>query len=443
MASRLETLPTEILRLVASNLQAPDLLQLFCTSRRLYGAVPVSALHRSITISSPTCKVLNRLLQRILDIPWLAEATSELEISSSWWVGDTFLMGVLSEPEKFALAGAVESFSGGGRSTTRWLNAIECGDADAMVTLLVMSLPNLEKLTFELPSENVKDAEPKGFFTEITVRCANRVKPFDTSPRLTKLSSVTTSWWDNDSSKGYGAARMHHFLKFPSMRRICAHQMVHRTFPWEWNCKKQSPVTDIEIYNSGFGVNTLVPSCKVLKSFVYQHNHSDPNERIPSVLRDCILSAKDTLETLRLDFESDDEQYGVFGSLSDFVALKHLHIGLAQLVHLDPYFPSALSSQSMITEILPKTLETLYICAVSGQNQYEFLEHLEALTDAASDRFPSLHEILVSNDGYLELSTEETIRSACDEAGIKCTLTFLRGFPYNPSASDRGTSDSG
>lgn len=83
------------------------------------------------------------------------------------------------------------------------------------------------------------------------------------------------------------------------------------------------------------GIDTLVESCKVLKSFVYQHSLNDIGPSIASDIRNALLPFQDTLETLRLDFSAGYEDYGFFGSLADFTALKHLQIDAAQLIVLD------------------------------------------------------------------------------------------------------------
>ena len=189
---------------------------------------------------------------------------------------------------------------------------------------------------------------------------------------------------------------------------------------------EQSPVTHIELYNSAFGIDTLVGSCKVLKSFVYQHNITDTDEIIPSEIRRALLPFQDTLETLRLDFTADYEDYGLFGSLAEFTALKHLHIDSDQLISPDyAYIAHGFDKIPQITDLLPKTLEALHIYSLKGPTQFEFLEHLETLTRAAPKCFPSLREILIVSNGNLGVSTEEIAKRGCPEAGLKYTVAIM------------------
>lgn len=455
MASRLEALPTEVLDIISSNLETRDRVELLCVSRRLYNAT-LRSIYRSISlsISSEDVKVKDVLRPMIETIilkkPWLAKETHELELSGIWYLGETDEVWDISASDEQLLMGAVEGLCANEEGKETWIRGLRMGNADTYVALLLMSLPNLEKLTFDILSEELDDDIHRGFFTNAIARCADREKPFDLSPRLTRLSSVTATWRDaNYSEDGYDSDRIHHILKFPSMRRLCADKMIYEPARQaRWTYPQHSPVTHLELYRSGSGFKDLVKSCKDLKSFIYQCDYDE--EIIPSRVRTYLLPMKDTIETLCLDFLVEDEDrhgIGVFGSLSDFSTLKHLHIDAPRLIDFDS-LPSAgdeLVRLSTIAENLPKTLETLHISALDPAYDNEFISQLKTFARVAPGRLPSLCEILIVNIGFdepgvnedSEPTSKEDIEAAFAKVGIGCRFDFICDcFLSQPSASD-------
>lgn len=439
---KIEDLPTEILRLFVLRLDSHgDRFNLLQVSRRFY-TITLTYLYKRIHVPSKEARLVNSLIQTLLENPWLAQECRELDLGESWSVSTNH--GPCVEWFTFAheqsLKKCLKRICHGKQEELAWLDALQSGQTDAFVAALLISLPCLEKLTIAVPFMEPKseDGIPSSHFHRTLVRAANQEGGFKACPTLTQLSSVVVMSNPEDEyhDEEYKLAQFGPLLQFPSMQYFTA-QKIYDVSNAPWNLQHPSSITHIDLRDScaSSGFSRLISDCPNLKSLTYSHTGREPINGIPRELRKAFQSTSHSLESLILDFRSafDEFDYGVLGeSLSCFQALKVLHIDAYNLLEFEDNFDQDSEfeydmSAPTIADMIPSSLESLHICALEPQHMQQCFEQLIALASIAGERFPVLSEILLTVKVFVDDEIRDTVKKACAEAGIECRFTLYCG----------------
>ncbi|PGH31075.1 hypothetical protein GX50_06134 [[Emmonsia] crescens] len=445
MGPTLESLPTEILTIIAVNLDTlGQRLRLLYTSRRLYDAL-LPELYRVIYRSQGN---VVPLLRTILQKPWLAQMVRELRLPTterSLFTADEDLgyerWTTLATAEPI-LRKAVELFCNDDvYEQEKWLRELQTGSPDALISLLVLSAPRLEKLRLELPGYHYL-SRVAHWFSGAAYR-GNNVSPNGSdhdeedmaSIILPRLTSVHMYWPDVTQ---ISVDLAFPFFQLPSIRYFSAAGFLKSET--EWKHMNQSPITHIQLMYCclGDGAKRMIESCKSLQSFIYLHSELDILDvnptpminSIPETFRDSLLSARQSLETLCLDFSTDTTSGGTrfvtFGSLYEFTALKHLHITASTLLPL--YYPLDLRARPSqhLCEILPRSLETLHVEGVRRERVDEVVERLSLFVKSVPHHAPCLRQVRVM---MVRMTLDNAARKAFGavgaERGVLCEFRRL------------------
>lgn len=418
MGSTLEALPTEILTIIAVNLDTlGQRLQLLCTCRRLYNAL-LPTLYRAISRSQGN---VVPLLRTILQKPWLAQMVRELRLPTtkrSLFTADEDLgyerWTALAAAEPVLRKAVEPFFIDDIYEQEKWVRDLQTGSPDALISLLVLSLPRLEKLELELPGYHYlsrvahRSAGTTYRGNNSSLSCDDH-REEDTVPIILPRLTSMHMYWPDESQMSVDFAFP--FFQLPAIRHFSAAGFLKSVT--EWKNKSQSPITHILLMYCLLedGARQIVQSCKNLQSFIYLHSEADMIEGdpdpdpdpmikpLPKLFRDSLLSARQSLETLCLDFNSDTSSGGArfttFGSLSEFTALKHLHITACVLLPLYCPVGSHSSPNQHLPDILPRSLEMLHVEGVEAECLNKVVERLSSFVKSAPQHGPRLREVRV------------------------------------------------
>lgn len=411
-------------------------------------------LYRSASLKgwTETRSFLGAILRR----PELARAVRELDFHR-WKPVAASDGGNPASPDMSLFADWAKAVSHSDEEHRQWTDDLEIGAGDAWVALLLPLLSNLHQLRLAYPKKEL-------YLSRTLRRAMNGEKPFDRQPAFRLLREASLNHLDegDDEKSNYLPSQILPFFRFPSMRSISADSVIeHQSVDVETNGKLtsqplmgSSSIDEISLSSSNGrqGMESLITSCSSLKSFKYQHtdSHALAEGYQPSAFYQSLAGSKNSLERLWLDShgqhhtftaaglnESHDEW---FGSLVDFTALKDIRIRLPNL--LDIRYQSEPSSP--LTDILPSSLESLYVESCKENNLSTLLSQLEVVIKNRQSRFPSLTRLDVEgffhdeedyeDSGYdastagekcikpRVYETSETLRSTCQNAGIEFHL---------------------
>lgn len=407
-------------------------------------------LYRSATLNgwTDTRSFLSAILRR----PELARAVRGLDFHS-WKSTITHGGEDPADHDMSIFADWAKAVSHSDEEHQQWKDDLTKGTGDAWVALLLPLLSNLHQLRLAFPKNNV-------YLNRSLQRAMNGEKPFDTQPAFRFLQEASLNHLDEgeDEKSSYLPSQILPFFRFPSMRTISADSVIEHPRAEETDGKAtadpllgSSSIDEIKLNSSNGrqGMESLITSCSSLKSFKYQHSdsHALAEGYQPSAFYQALAGSKNTLETLWLDSygqhhtftsaglnESHDEW---FGSLVEFTVLKDIRIRLPNL--LDIRYQSEPSSP--LTDVLPSSLESLYVEGCKENNFSILLSQLETVIKNRKARFPSLSRVNVEgffhdeedyeDSGYDETTagekyikprvyeTSETLRATCENAGIE------------------------
>ncbi|RJE27580.1 hypothetical protein PHISCL_00005 [Aspergillus sclerotialis] len=426
-----------------------DRLNLVFSCRQFHDLF-LGSLYRSATLDgwTKTRSFLGAILRR----PGLARAVRELDFHS--W--KPMSLSDDRNPGNYDMAmfaDLAKVFSHSEGEYQQWKHDLKNGAGDAWIALLLPLLSNLEHLHLVYPKRS-------GYLDETLRRAMNGDKPFNAQPAFRRLAEVSLNHMDEGDDSGPGnylPSQILPFFRFPSMRVFSADSVIEH-HPQTDDRKAvseplngSSSIDEIRLSSSNGrqGMGSLVTSCSSLRSFKYQHSdsHALAEGYQPSAFYQSLAGSKNSLETLWLDYygqhhtftasglnESHDEW---FGSLVDFTALKDIRIRLPNL--LDIRYQN--EPTSPLTEVLPSSLESLYVEGCKENNLSILLSQLELVIKDRKTRFPSLARLDVEgffhdeedyeDSGYDENSSgekfikpriyesTEALRSTCEKAGIE------------------------
>lgn len=408
------------------------------------------SLYRSATLKGWT--ETRSFLGAILCRPELARAVRELDFRG--W--KSIAASDDTNPANYDMAMFTElakAVSHSEEEHQHWEADLKNCAGDAWIALLLPLLENLRSLHLAYPRRS-------GYLDRTLRRAVYGEKPFGKHSAFRHLAEVSLSHMDEGDGCGKGnylPSQILPFFQFPSMRVFGADSVIEHHPAHDEDEKKiaepldgSSSIAEINLSasNGRQGMESLIASCSCLRSFKYQHSdsHALAEGYQPSAFYQSLAGSRNSLETLWLDSygehhtftssglnESHDEW---FGSLVDFTVLKDIRIRLPNL--LDIRYQS--EPTSPLTEVLPSSLQSLYIEGCKENNLRILLSQLELVVKDRKTRFPSLTRLDVEgffhdeedyeDSGYDEntsgekcikpriYETTEALRSTCEKAGI-------------------------
>ncbi|KAJ5154970.1 uncharacterized protein N7500_010409 [Penicillium coprophilum] len=407
-------LPEEALCLIAEELGLQcDRYSLVLSCRRLYTILLPTLYSRVVLcdVHNHTIRQVSQFFNNIAREPRLANAVRALRLES--WDTEDDIEHIDCEFEYDA--DLIHGLVAGTCWSMQPYGQLLRGNTDAWLALLLPQLKGLRQISICYPfgSEYVQQMLVKAAKEDVTA--------------FGRLADAFAEWYDTENS--IHASCMEPFFKFPSIRRIGGSFILDsdrevgqpRITPF-------SGVTDIDLdmTNTECGFGVWIESCKALKTFrlnIGGSMVSDGPDIVSAPLRESISLHKSTLEAFWLCGEtcqSLDDDDGWMGSFADFKVMKYLHISTTMLAGLD----EDLEPTHDLVELLPPSLETLFLCHCHNELLDWVIDQLERLVN--SNALPRLTSLGLEGWGPSEVdeSSLETMRrleeldKRCAEVGL-------------------------
>ncbi|KAJ5597690.1 hypothetical protein N7537_007774 [Penicillium hordei] len=338
----------------------------------------------------------------------------------------------------------IKPFTATPEDISEWEGALEGGDEQLWLVLVLVSLKNLRYLEMRHYS----------YAWDLTLRslaqlACNSVRVWGYAP-LSHLEEVTIM--SETVYQNFPAIRFAPFFKLPAMRVFRAagvheeHEGKYAEFPIPLNLEhKSSQVREIILDHSNCrrGMIEYISSCANLEYFEYQHsnaaNHGDVwLDFRPRRFHAALFTQKHSLRVLRLNdcgitrgvddigmedegiYSGDDVEIDPwFGSLVDFTELRELRIPVRNLLDLDNRHRGLGSS---LDEILPCGLE--YLClAKTDHAEFDTVEpQLRRLLALRGKCFPALRKLVIQLY-QMELIPGKELSSAKNEGNCRIPLS--------------------
>jgi len=454
----LDDLPPEILQLIVRHVSNRDIRHLVSTSRQLYYLLQPS-LFTNVKLSDlcalrgvPTLSYkVSTFLYAVVRNPKLANHVLTLEVSG-WNIHGVDIQYQEDEREaRFdrdlmrTLVEKMTGYSEGKRS--EWLKDLEEFKTEAWMALLLPKLKGLRKLSMDWPYN-------QRYILNMLRKAGNSIKPV-----FPHLEEVYTTWW-KEGSGSIPAYFLNPFFKFPSMRKLgCSRLRDQKREEFEPETEDDEPplkkeilpprssnITVIDLVEASCfdGMREWFQACKTLRSFrrigngflshsEFQSGKHDAQDR---KIYESLLLHKSTLEAIWMSsFSIDQGSDGWIGSFVDFTAMKAIAMTLPGLVgidYVDWNIPENTARKvRKLEDVLPSSLETLYLILDEGPSFGEALDDLAEL--AVSEKFPRLAAIHLDRVRKAEnLAKHMWLREICREAGIRgCFSHRVRGYRYD------------
>ena len=332
----------------------------------------------------------------------------------------------------------------------------EKGDRDAMLALLLLFVPNLERICLARSTWDAECLE-----SAIDWVAFQKLKQ---NPRARKLlmnlSRVRFLGYDDPDmlyadGQGENFERFMSFAALPSMRTMFGDfvEGIHDG-EWKWEFPPHtSNVTEIILHHSAVKaqfLSNLLVGIQALKRFTYDHNIElsggrgmKPHEILPALLE----HARHSLEYLHVtgDCEFGDEDSVTYNRcLQGFEVLKEVYLGCT--VYAGFYCegpPDIISSRQNflpLVYILPPSIETVSI------HGYRVLRHAtELLADLAGEkqlRVPKLNKIFFVDSDDWEWDDgvcAPAMKRMCEKVGVKLETYFDNGLHSISTIGDVST----
>ncbi|KAL2818203.1 hypothetical protein BDW59DRAFT_181951 [Aspergillus cavernicola] len=401
----METLSSDIILLIGDHIEdINDRYNAIFLNHRFYELFS-HALFRSVTLKNRT--QLQSFLKALMHRPNLAAVVRSLDLGE--WQPETSHPHPHLSPEDLAMFSlCARTMSQSTQEYVQWENDLISGVEEAWIALLLPMVNNIRQLKLTHASQNLEDR----YLDRTFARAVNQEIPFDQQPAFHRLEEVSLKALnDYEEQSTFDPSQILPFFQLPSLRSFSANSLVEYRPSSDLKLKGlpknlikgDSPISDINLTssNGGKGLETLLPLCSALKSF--KHQHSDDYRGTdgfnPTAFHQTLSQSKSTLETLWLDnlgvhFAFTDSGLnescdGWFGSLADFAVLTDLRIRLPNLLdiqsQLDPSIP--------LTDILPSSLETLYIEGCRENSLDMLIRQVRLVLEVRKTKFPALRRV--------------------------------------------------
>lgn len=444
-------LPNEILILVLDGLEkTQDRIRLLQVCRHWNTALSAKVYSSLEIVFSETLVDLAEALQRN---PRLKLLVHELRIPS-------FYVIEFDEAQVYNRAlfhRFLESFTDNDEELTKWEERLNVNNTSAWLTVVLISLPNLEHLDLRWGGHGLATACILWAVSKIASKSPREDLPLQ---HLQKLSAGSVEIKEN-----FPVQEFIPFLKLPFLQEMHLSFVVDRgvkedsSFSVSFDLPQDvSPVRKLILQRSNIvhGMPQFIAACAHLEHFEYQHsNQAEWGEDYRSYrcqpFHAALLTQKESLRVLRMNdigvtriWEWDGnyaKERAWFGSLVDFVALKELRMPVRNLLDST----AGKEPNLALSEILPSGLEVLVLTKVDFV-EYSMLEgQLSRLLDVKEQQFPQLRRISLQTFQMEVVQGEEVdrttrnwsvpkraemvfkgVRSSCEEHGIDF-IFFLDG----------------
>ncbi|KAJ5658331.1 uncharacterized protein N7484_001980 [Penicillium longicatenatum] len=302
----------------------------------------------------------------------------------------------------------LESFADNDEELTKWEENLDIQNTSAWLTVILISLPNLQHLHLRWGGYGSETANTRWAISKIASKSPREDLP------LQHLQTLTSVY--EDVKECFPAEEFIPFLKLSSMRTLHLSTIIDRVsddedpiFGVSFDLPQGvSRVRKLILKNSNtpHGLPEFIAACARLEHFEYQHNNQFEwgeayrNYRC-RVFRAPLLTQKDSLRVLRLNDvgvtkpqEVDEPEKDLqaskaqawFGSLVEFVALKELRIPVRNLLDGTASKEPSLA----LSEVLPSGLEILVLTKVDFVECFMLERQLKRFLDVKEQQFPQL-----------------------------------------------------
>ena len=268
---------------------------------------------------------------------------------------------------------AINDASYSDQDAADWLRDVYLRNEDAILSLLLTTLTNLETLDLEVP------AWPD-YLERTLMRAGRRDRPFHKSGALAKLTQAC--WFHHDNM--YGGKLAQGLFALPSLRSLFLHRIGSEANYIDFTPpsvlanleSNSSPIEHLELHNCRIKNNDVRDIFRVprtLKTFIYSVGWGHLSEHGVSLplLYEGLQQHRETLENLWLDTPDGDIEWlpdiddtSPLGSFRDFTKLKRLRLA-AVFIFDQNYVDFTDEEEDQLTNALvnlvPPNLETLHI----------------------------------------------------------------------------------
>ncbi|RDW63264.1 hypothetical protein BP6252_10809 [Coleophoma cylindrospora] len=235
-----------------------------------------------------------------------------------------------------------------------WVSAIRRQEHDALIAILVLSLPNLETLSIYLEPQE----EENTFLHNALKNAIHTQSVSSSSPFFKMLKHVDYDWGFQETAMGI----VDHFFYIPSIRTLSIRSLSLYNFSWVPSLSS-SNIEELNFSSNWMDASAwaaLLAPLKSLKKLNYSTGHPSDDKIMglnPAGLVNALSTVNNTLETLKLEaFFLNGGEEDFLGSLQHFRRLKRVVVQLALLIGTENSRGS-----KMLWELLPSSLETLNI----------------------------------------------------------------------------------
>lgn len=392
--TQLTNLPNEIVAMIAESLLPGDIENFSVTSKTIQSqSEPSLRKHHEMKrkYKNRLCTTkdasLSDLLYDIVVQPTVALYVEHLIIEG--WYGcwfDALEVSHTRYPEEkmASMEEAVTAFVPSDQ-VPAWVTAIERGDEDPVLALLLVQLSNVTTLTLE----------PMGITSRRFFHTLISIPETPGGPLLSNLTTLEIHGpWSLPRGRHRDWQAINVFARLPSLQSIIAGTIYivgsgedgHYALP-----PRSSNVSTLIIEKSYINAKLL---CKLLQGFksLKQLSFEDIN-RAPrpigtlQIFTVLLTEAKTSLEYLKLLMPEDAEMKDNMGRLREFENLREIHMNLGSLENTEH------SSRGYLAQMLPASVEKVRL----DEWLYHSLETIQDLVFTAvedkEEHFPNLKEL--------------------------------------------------
>ncbi|KFZ14939.1 hypothetical protein V501_02961 [Pseudogymnoascus sp. VKM F-4519 (FW-2642)] len=481
MAPSLESLSVELLDNIVSFIQPRSaLFQLALVSKK-YNSLATSHLYRHIFLDSdcPDGGIRDMLPFTfiILQKPHIASLVRTFTFRGHFHDEENLTFAPNNEEEddrrlpwpnhverNDLLTGLIKRISHSQDEEEEWNEAVLSQHApvdDAILSLLLISLPNLRLLDLEITTFQLN------FLARTFNRVASSQAPFNTDPPFTRLTDIMLTGSDDIYPAEYillGAC-----CRFPAMKRLYGHRLGSEENRAQLSVLAgAAKIEAIELRNSKLHVDDLLVILRPLKSLrTIIYHIGNINAMVAVRTRDILFAfAIHATSLRRLAIDHEDEHPFYFYPEADsgdraeplsfvgFTALTHLRVApvflFGRTVLMDYIEPGSLEEDQMLNILrvaFPPNLKSLYVT----HSGYMFLGAQDGMERAFEillrhkECIPSLYELVFEGP----FADKESVRrigqliSLAEEMGVNARAVSLeensyvkeRGWGWNEEAS--------
>lgn len=380
MSSTLDVLPQELLSQVISSVEKSGwLLDLALCCRSLYG-LTLPHLYSSVRLIyhdfDEPYPHLEPFTIKVLKNPGLASFVREFALTETWRTDDYPRKLSGSNEVNEILQENVRRSSHSEDEESMWFEALtHYPNEDALLALLLPSLPNLNRLDLMVPASGAE------YYEKMFRRAVAKEKPFDVQPAFSSLRVIVNNC--DDTRYGTSPDLMSNYLQLPSLQEFYGQNVYSEEgLPHTSLTRLETAsvlLTRLEIRRSRFNEDDLMNmfrSFKNLTTFVYNLGwvHISHCNYSASALRKALAWVEHSLENLWIDSECEkffwtEDDLTPISSLASFKILKNIRLGMyifsaesdsSNGVKGDTEADAADGDASNLANLLPRSLETIY-----------------------------------------------------------------------------------